>query len=152
MACWLAGSLEDSVPVEISFEHDDVASSFVPAKEDQVGAISRIESALARGDAADPRRIPRGERNGFAKVKTGSAHHVRDRAIHSQRRASQARAAGETDTSIVVQLDIDFTQPIKAGSATGRHDGIGDQQRPLQTFGAQRDVQERRAADEIRPR
>ena len=64
--------------------------------------------------------------------------------IHPQRRTGQARASGQAHTAIVVQLDIDFAQPIASGSAAGRHDGVGDQQRPLQTFGAQRDIQERR--------
>ena len=64
--------------------------------------------------------------------------------IHAQRGTSQARASGQAHTAIGVQLDIHFAQPIKARRAAGRHDSVGDQERSLQTFGAQRDVQERR--------
>src|SRR5580698_10368576 len=79
---WGLGSLEDSLAGEEGFQDGDLPGDGIETEADQVGAVSRIQAALAVRNASNPGGIPRGEGNGFAQAEAGHPHHVRDGLIH----------------------------------------------------------------------
>ena len=60
-----------------------------------------------------------------------------------KRGARQSRPAAQPHAAVGVQLHLHLAQLVMSRSAAGRHHRVGDQERTLQSFGAQRDLQER---------
>src|SRR5579871_3198550 len=97
---WRRAKHVNALAGKIRREDLDFAAGCVVAELDQVGAVARVETALAGVDAAETRGVARGERDGLRETQAGEAHHVLDRPVHAERRTRQARAAAQAHAMI----------------------------------------------------
>ena len=120
----------------------DIAAGSIVIEEDEVGEVAGFQETLAVFESCADGGVHCCHAQGLVEADPGEPDQIREALVHAQRGAGEAAAAREFDAVFGCELNLKVANTIDARRAVRGRDGVGDEDRFVESLGADSDLHE----------